>query len=143
MPGPRQPAPRRPAPGRERGRDGEPTGDAAGRAGAGGGNGRDPGRGGREPGPGRARRRLTGREAAVCAAVHVREFTGREPEAVVALERTGDGWRVGIEVLEARRVPDTTDVLALYRVDVDEDGELIAYRRDRRYSRGRGEEGER
>lgn len=87
-------------------------------------------------------RSLTGREAAGYAAGHVREFTGRDPEAVVGLERTEDGWRVGVEVLETRRVPDSADVLAVYRVEVDHDGELLGYHRDRRYYRGRGEEGQ-
>ena len=35
-----------------------------------------------------------------------------------------------------RRIPDTTDVLALYEIDVDEDGDLEGYRRVRRYARG-------
>ena len=29
-----------------------------------------------------------------------------------------------VEVLEVRRIPDTTDVLALYEVEVDTDGDL-------------------
>jgi hypothetical protein len=61
---------------------------------------------------------------------------GREPESVVSLDRTDDGWRVGVEVLELRRVPDTADVLAEYEVDVDEQGALVGYRRTRRYARG-------
>ena len=35
-----------------------------------------------------------------------------------------------------RSIPDTTDVLALYEVDADEDGSLIGYRRLARYGRG-------
>jgi hypothetical protein len=59
---------------------------------------------------------------------------------VVGLERTEDGWRVAIEVLESRRVPDSTDLLAVYRVELDQEGELVGYRREQRYHRGRGEE---
>jgi hypothetical protein len=55
---------------------------------------------------------------------------------VTGLERTDDGWKVQVEVVEVRRIPDTTDVLALYEVDVDPRGELMGYRRLRRYSRG-------
>ena len=47
-----------------------------------------------------------------------------------------DGWKVHVEVVEVRRIPDTTDVLALYEVQVDEDGDLMGYRRLRRYARG-------
>jgi hypothetical protein len=55
---------------------------------------------------------------------------------VVSLERTDDGWRIGVEVLETRRIPDTADVLAEYEVDADERGRLVGYRRTRRYARG-------
>jgi len=83
-------------------------------------------------------------EAAGRAAAQVRAMTGRSPEGVTAVERTEDGWRIGIEVVESRRIPDSTDILALYRVDLDRDGELLAYRRENRYHRGRtpDEEGE-
>lgn len=81
-------------------------------------------------------------EVAGLAARQLLELTGREPEGVTGLERTEDGWRVSIDVLELRRVPETTDVLACYEVDVDERGDLTGYRRVHRYVRGSpGEEG--
>jgi hypothetical protein len=64
------------------------------------------------------------------------ELLNREPEGVVSLERTEDGWRLGVEVVETRRIPDTADVLAEYEVDVDKRGRLTGYRRARRYARG-------
>lgn len=68
------------------------------------------------------------------------ELVGREPEGVVSLERTEDGWRVGVEVLELHRVPDTADVLAEYEVTTDSRGRLSGYRRVARYARGRTRE---
>jgi hypothetical protein len=68
------------------------------------------------------------------------ELVGREPESVISLDRTDDGWRVGLEVLELHRVPDTADLLAEYEVEVDERGGLVSYRRTRRYARGKGTE---
>lgn len=64
-------------------------------------------------------------------------MTGRSPEGVTSLERTEDGWRVGVEVLESRRVPDSTDILAECTVELDGDGELLSFRRASRYYRGR------
>ena len=64
------------------------------------------------------------------------ELLGREPEGVVSLERTEDGWRMGGEVVETRRIPDTADELAEYEVEVDKRGRLMGYRRARRYARG-------
>ncbi|MFF4342889.1 gas vesicle protein GvpO [Kitasatospora sp. NPDC001540] len=83
------------------------------------------------------RPRIDAAGAARRAAVQVQAMTGRSPEGVTAVERTEDGWRVGIEVVESRRIPDSTDILALYRVDLTPDGDLLAYRRDSRYHRGR------
>ncbi len=40
-------------------------------------------------------------------------------------------------MLELRRIPNTTDVLAIYEVTVDSDGDLEGYRRLHRYVRGR------
>lgn len=71
------------------------------------------------------------------ASAELAELLGREPESIVSLERTEDGWCVGVEVLETRRIPDTADVLAEYEIDADEQGALLAYRRTRRYARGR------
>jgi hypothetical protein len=80
--------------------------------------------------------RMTGSRVAGEAARQLLELTGRETEGVVGLERTDDGWTVLIEVLELRRIPNTTDVLAIYEVTVDGDGELEGYRRLQRYVRG-------
>jgi len=83
---------------------------------------------------------IDARHAVVVAGEHVRELTGRMPESVTSLEQTAEGWRIGVEVTESRRVPDTTDVLALYQVVLDQNGGLVSYRRERRYRRGQMEE---
>jgi hypothetical protein len=59
-----------------------------------------------------------------------------EPESVSALKRTGDGWTADVEVEEISRVPDTSSVMASYRVELSEDGELMGYERTRRYTKG-------
>jgi hypothetical protein len=63
-------------------------------------------------------------------------LTGRPSEGVVGIQRDGDEWVVEIEVLELRRIPNTTDVLARYRVTADESGEVTGYHRLQRYTRG-------
>lgn len=79
-------------------------------------------------------------EIARQAARQLRELTGDDPEGVTGLERTDDGWTVYVEVLELERVPTSTDLLALYAVEVDADGDLTGYHRVRRYVRGRPDE---
>lgn len=76
-------------------------------------------------------------ELARAAAEQLSELTGRQPESTTGIERTDDGWRIELEVVETRRIPDSADILALYEVQVDEDGDLVSYRRLRRYPRGR------
>ncbi|MBD3008812.1 gas vesicle protein [Streptomyces sp. 5-10] len=95
-----------------------------------------------EPEPERPRTRrpaLVARDAARSAAHHVQGLTGRAPEGVTSLERTEDGWTIGIEVVETHRIPDSTDLLAEYQVELDDSGELVSYRRTERYYRGRAE----
>jgi Gas vesicle synthesis protein GvpO len=67
------------------------------------------------------------------------DLIGRRPESVLGVERDdGDegGWRVSLEVLELSRVPNSTDLLGCYVVQMDDDGELREYQRMRRYQRG-------
>ncbi|MFD8789816.1 gas vesicle protein GvpO [Streptomyces vinaceus] len=70
------------------------------------------------------------------AAEHLAELLGRFPDSVSSLKPTEDGWVAQVEVVELERIPDTTSVMASYRVALDEEGELISYERTRRYSRG-------
>lgn len=76
------------------------------------------------------------------AAQQLSELTGREPECVIGIHRTDDGWQVDLEVVESRRIPDSTDVLATYEVQTDDDGDLMGYQRVRRYVRGKGGDGD-
>lgn len=66
----------------------------------------------------------------------VARLSGRRPESVISLERTDGAWRVGVEVVEVPRIPDSADILAVYDVLLDTDGGLISFRRIRRYARG-------
>ena len=63
-------------------------------------------------------------------------LSGRRPESVVSVERSDGGWRVGVEVVEVSRIPDSADILAVYEVRLDADRDLVSYRRVCRYARG-------
>ncbi|MEV5709834.1 gas vesicle protein GvpO [Actinoallomurus sp. NPDC052274] len=98
-----------------------------------------------EPGPGRrgaapaGSGRLSAAEAAHAARREITALTGKTTEGVVSIRPAENGWVAGVELLEARRVPSSSDTLALYEVEVDEEGGLVAYRRIQRYPRGRSE----
>jgi flagellar biosynthesis/type III secretory pathway M-ring protein FliF/YscJ len=67
-------------------------------------------------------------------------LVGKQPETVSALERTDDGWLVTLEVLEVSRIPESTDVLASYEVELDDDRNLRRYARVRRYHRSQADQ---
>jgi hypothetical protein len=84
----------------------------------------------------RAKRRSSGADLAQRARRELSEITGLEAESVTSLERADDGtWKVTVELLELSRVPETDDMLGSYEAELDEDGELLGYKRLRRYSR--------
>jgi hypothetical protein len=86
--------------------------------------------------------RVTAPEVAKAAVSQIAQLTGREPESVTGIEPAEDGWVVGVEVVEDHRVPSSADILATYEVECDADGQLISYRRIKRYARGRGDSGD-
>jgi hypothetical protein len=46
------------------------------------------------------------------AAEAVAELTGHDVETVISIEPCDEGWAVGVEVVETRRIPDSADILA-------------------------------
>lgn len=70
------------------------------------------------------------------AAAQLQQLTGHEVEGITAVRRDDDGWVVEIDLLELRRIPATTDVIATYEVEVDPSGDLMGYRRQHRFVRG-------
>jgi hypothetical protein len=76
-------------------------------------------------------------DAAQLAPKYMTAVIDRQPRQITGVEPTDEGgWIVEAEVVEDRRIPSTADILALYEIELDADGELLAYRRTRRYMRG-------
>jgi hypothetical protein len=87
-----------------------------------------------------SKRRMSAASAAQAALRNLAELTTKEPTGITSLESSDDGWVVGVEVVEDKRVPSSADILAVYEAEIDgEDGSLVSYRRERRYSRGQGD----
>jgi hypothetical protein len=85
---------------------------------------------------------ITAREAAELARQYIAEMTDREPVTATSVTPTDEGgWLVEVEVIEDRRIPSSSDILALYEVELDADGELLSYRRIRRFLRGHTRDG--
>jgi hypothetical protein len=81
----------------------------------------------------------TAAEAARAALRQITELTAKQPEGVTGVQRTEDGWTVGIELVEDQRIPSSSDILATYEITIGPDAEMLSYRRIKRYARGRGD----
>lgn len=86
--------------------------------------------------------RLSAAELSKAALTTVAELTGYKPEAVTGLEWDGDGefWRITVDALELARIPNTTDLMGSYVVQLDDHGTLRGYQRTRRFIRGAANE---
>ncbi|MFF7735843.1 gas vesicle protein GvpO [Streptomyces sp. NPDC007984] len=94
-------------------------------------------RGGSAPSTKRRRTVRGAGEAGRRAAEALSELISHRLEGVSAVCRgEDDGWVVDVDVLELARIPDTTSLLATYRVELDAAGELTQYRRIARFRRG-------
>ena len=82
---------------------------------------------------------MTAGEAAQAALSQIAQLTAKQAEGVTGVKRTEDGWTIGVELIEDQRIPSSADILATYEATIDADGDLLSYKRVRRYARGRGD----
>ena len=61
-------------------------------------------------------------------------------DGVTGLSKLEEGWVVSLEALERRAIPDTMDVLGLYEVRLDNEGNLLGFERKKLRKRGETEE---
>lgn len=71
---------------------------------------------------------------------HVEAVIGSKPESASGVERSNGNWRVNVEVVQLRRIPESTDILASYAVLVDGDGGLVSVQEVRRYRRSQADD---
>lgn len=72
---------------------------------------------------------------AMAAKFELSAITGLDVDHVSAVTRQDDGWHVVVDLVELRRIPSSTDVLAAYEAVLGPTGILLSYRRTRRYLR--------
>jgi len=61
-------------------------------------------------------------------------------DGAIGLSKTDEGWVVSLEGLERRAIPDTMDVLGLYEVHLDSEGNLLGFERKKLRKRGETKE---
>jgi hypothetical protein len=56
-----------------------------------------------------------------------KKYLRKEPEAIVSAEKLEGEWRITIEALERRSIPDSQDLLGRYEVRLNKNGALIGW----------------
>jgi len=65
----------------------------------------------------------------------LRILTGYGVDSVSGFTKSDGGWHLSVTMVELRRIPPITDMLAGYEVELDAAGNIVSYRRGRRYFR--------
>lgn len=78
-------------------------------------------------------------DVALQAKKEIQALTGLDAETVSSIQHQGDGWVVTIDMIELHMTPNSRDVLAIYDVQLDNEGSVMGYRRIGRYVRSQVE----
>jgi len=57
------------------------------------------------------------------------KLTGLKPSSTIGATKDEKGWHVSIEMVEKQSIPDQMDILAVYEVLLDEEGNLLSFER--------------
>jgi Gas vesicle synthesis protein GvpO len=89
---------------------------------------------------GSKRKKLGVRQVAQRAGGELEQLLGRPVSSVLGVQKDDGNWNVTLEIIEVDRIPETTSIMGVYRVVLDEDGDVLEYTRTRRYHRGQPSE---
>ncbi|MDI6655302.1 MAG: gas vesicle protein GvpO [Candidatus Hydrothermarchaeota archaeon] len=59
----------------------------------------------------------------------IESLLNKKPEGVISVTKEGKEWKVAVEVLERKAVPDTQDILGKYELRLDENENILGYKR--------------
>ncbi len=75
------------------------------------------------------RKKLDIKEISKTAHSMTESLLNKKPEGITSVSGGDDGWKVNVEVLERKAVPDTQDILSTYELKLTSEGELTGYKR--------------
>ena len=78
---------------------------------------------------------MDGQQIAQRAKEQIIELTGKKVDTISSFTKDDQGWHVAVELVEMKRLPESSDMLATYAVHLDAEGHLLTYKRTRRYRR--------
>ena len=57
----------------------------------------------------------------------VKKYVHKDPETVIGIETEEGEWKVTVEAIERKAVPDTQDILGRYEIRLNKNGELVGW----------------
>ncbi len=57
------------------------------------------------------------------------KLTGLKASSVIKAGKNDNEWRISIEMIEKKSIPDQMDILAIYEAHLDEEGNLLDFER--------------
>lgn len=66
-----------------------------------------------------------------------KELTDLPVQTIIEVQQEGQEWKVSLEAIERKSIPDTSDILGVYRVFLDDQGDILRF--NRRDIRRRGD----
>lgn len=57
-----------------------------------------------------------------------KKYISKEPETVIGVEEKEGEWKVTVEALERKAVPDTQDLLGRYEIRLSKNGGLVGWK---------------
>ena len=58
----------------------------------------------------------------------VKKYISKEPETIIGIQEEHGEWKVLVEALERKSVPDTQDLLGRYEIRIDDSGKLLGWK---------------
>jgi len=53
----------------------------------------------------------------------------KQPLSVIGINKEGENWEALVEVLERRAVPDTQNLIGIYKITLDKGNNVVGYKR--------------
>ena len=63
-------------------------------------------------------------------------LTNLELTGVIGISKEGNEWKITLELIERKSIPDSSDILGIYEMKLDEGGEVLAFNRVKLRRRG-------
>lgn len=79
---------------------------------------------------------LNVQDAIFMARENLMSITSLKLSGIFGVSKEDDGWKVTIELIERKAIPDTSDILGIYEMKLNDKGEIVTFNRIKLRRRG-------